>query len=130
MMRYLDWCLMSCLFAAACDTSTNTVTALSELCVRQGEQENEVEIHVTFTECLSSSCDTVTSASCLATEANGQVIVDSEADIESKGRTCTGDCQLADATCVYAVSGPGSYTFVGGGRSVEYVHPGPEVCGE
>lgn len=57
------------------------------------------EITFTFDTCLSSSCDTLSSASCTATLSGDTLTVTGEAVIVSEGDECTDDCGAAVATC-------------------------------
>ncbi|MES2644487.1 MAG: hypothetical protein V4850_33680 [Myxococcota bacterium] len=83
---------------AGCPASTEpTVTTLTD----QGTAclSDAGEIVVTFPGCISSSCDTVTSASCTAELVDGVLVVHAEAVIESLGDECTDDCGIVQARC-------------------------------
>jgi hypothetical protein len=87
------------LFLLACgltDTGvkTTTITDEGEVCLNDA---GEVQVH--FPGCMSSSCDTLVSATCTATLVDGVVEVHAEAVIESEGTTCTDDCGYIVATC-------------------------------
>lgn len=84
------------LILAACDPAVTTATITDEgtVCLNDAGQ-----IEVTFPGCLSSSCDTLTSATCTAELVDGLLVVHGEAVIESEGDVCTDDCGIIQATC-------------------------------
>jgi hypothetical protein len=90
---------MLLLLLAACPDptdkpSTETITE-GTACVDAGIET----ITFTFDTCLSSSCDTLESATCEATISGETVTVTGEAVVVSEGDTCTDDCGMATATC-------------------------------
>ena len=88
--------LLALLSAAGCapEVTTDTVQDKGSVC-----QNDAGDIEVTFPGCLSSSCDTLVSATCEATLVDGVLEVTAEAVIESVGETCTMDCGIIQATC-------------------------------
>ena len=90
--------LLALLCLAACDlgpkVTTTTITDEGTVCLNDAGQ-----VEVTFPGCLSSSCDTLTSATCTA-ELDGElIVVHGEAVIDSEGEECTADCGIIQATC-------------------------------
>lgn len=85
--------LLSLLAACADPITTQTLTDEGTACV-DGDT-----ITVTFPGCLSSSCDTLTSATCTATLEGTTLTVHAEATIESQGKECTADCGFITASC-------------------------------
>lgn len=83
-------------FLLACMTepTATTITDEGTVCLNDAG-----DVEVTFTGCLSSSCDTLTSATCTAELVGDVVEVHGEAVVESVGDTCTADCGLITATC-------------------------------
>lgn len=83
---------------AACElepkVTTTTITDEGTVCLNDAGQ-----VEVTFPGCLSSSCDTLVSATCTATLEGDQLVVHGEAVIESEGEECTADCGIIQATC-------------------------------
>lgn len=65
-----------------------------ELCIG-----SDGRLVVDWQTCLSSSCDTLTDATCDATLDGGTLTVTSYGRIESQGTTCTDDCGFAAARC-------------------------------
>ena len=94
-------------FACSSDPTETTITDKGSVCVN-----DEGAIEVTFPGCLSSSCDTVASATCEATLVDGVLEVSAEAVIESEGDMCTDDCGIIQATCeLPAIEDPDSVVF-------------------
>lgn len=87
--------LLMLLTLAACadPITTETLTDEGTVCV------DGTDVTVDFGACLSSSCDTLVSASCEATLEGSVVTVHAEAVIESQGTECTADCGLVVTTC-------------------------------
>lgn len=83
-------------FLAGCPDPVTTATITDEGTACLGD---EGAIEVTFPGCLSSSCDTLTSATCTAELVDGVLVVHGEAVIESQGDVCTDDCGIIQATC-------------------------------
>ena len=54
---------------------------------------------IQFPGCLSSSCDTLVSATCTADLQGSTLVVTGRAVIDSQGEECTADCGLISATC-------------------------------
>lgn len=83
------------LLTIACEDpiTVDTLTDVGTVCV-EGD-----EVTVDFNTCLSSSCDTLTSAECTATLAGDTVTVTAEAVITSQGNECTADCGLVTVSC-------------------------------
>lgn len=90
--------LLALPLVAACDVgpkvTTTTITDEGTVCVNDAGQ-----VEVTFPGCLSSSCDTLTSATCTAEIDGDLVVVHGEATIDSEGDECTADCGIIQATC-------------------------------
>ena len=59
----------------------------------------DTEITIQFDFCMSSSCDTLLSATCETGHTNEGVVVTSHAAVESTGGVCSTDCQWVTATC-------------------------------
>lgn len=70
-----------------------TVTRIQAVCV-DGDT-----VRVWFQGCLSSSCDTLISATCEATSNGGTLDVTGVAQVRSQGLECTDDCGAIVATC-------------------------------
>ncbi len=88
--------------------TTTTITDEGTVCLNDAG-----EVEVTFPGCLSSSCDTLVSATCTATLEGGQILVTGEAVIESQGEECTADCGYIQATCeMPAVEDPTTVVFL------------------
>lgn len=86
--------LLALLVACEPPIETRTITDEGTVCLNDaGEAE------VTFAGCLSSSCDTLVSATCTAELVDGVVEVHAEAVIESQGTECTDDCGIVTASC-------------------------------
>lgn len=82
------------LWACVPETTVTTLSSEGSVCLTDSG-----ELQVTFPGCLSSSCDTLVSATCEATLVDGVLEVTAEAIIESEGDQCTSDCGLIQATC-------------------------------
>lgn len=87
----------------ACDgaSSDSASTKTTRTAVDNGTAclDDSGQILVIFQECLSSSCDTLVSATCTATLEGDTLVVHAEAVIDSVGVTCTADCGQVSATC-------------------------------
>ncbi|MDP2310591.1 MAG: hypothetical protein Q8P18_31520 [Pseudomonadota bacterium] len=85
-------------FLAGCPegsgVTTTTTTDEGTACLNDAG-----EIQVTFPGCLSSSCDTLTSATCTAELVDGVLVVHGESIVDSEGDVCTDDCGIIQATC-------------------------------
>lgn len=88
--------LFAFLAGAGCSPEVVTDTVANEGSVCQNDAG---DIEVTFPGCLSSSCDTLVSATCEATLVGGVLEITAEAVIESVGETCTMDCGIIQARC-------------------------------
>lgn len=101
-------------FLLACVTTEPTITTITDegsVCLN-----DDGMVEVTFTGCLSSSCDTLTSATCTATLVDGVIEVHGEAVVETVGDTCTADCGMIVATCeMPLVEDPDGVVFSFGG---------------
>lgn len=88
------------LFLAACgsDVTSKTITEISDVCVDGNS------LKVTFLGCLSSSCDSLASATCTITAAGDVLTVTGEAVVDSQGDICTDDCGFIQATCALDAS--------------------------
>lgn len=87
----LGWMLMG---LVACQGVTTTeITTLTSACA-DGD-----DLIVQFAGCLSSSCDTLVSASCEAELSGGNLRVTGKATVDHQGRECTDDCGLISASC-------------------------------
>ena len=90
--------LLALPLVAACDlgpkVTTTTITDEGTVCLDDAGQ-----VEVTFPGCLSSSCDTLTSATCTAELDGDLIVVHAEATIDSQGDECTADCGIIQATC-------------------------------
>lgn len=109
-------------FLAACAPEVTTTTIADEgtACVNDAG-----EVEVTFPGCLSSSCDTLVSATCTAELQGDTVVVHAEAVIESQGDECTADCGIIQATCpLPAVDDPSLVEMSYGGSG----HPLDAEC--
>lgn len=91
--------LLALLAACADPITTTTITDEGTACV-DGDT-----ITIAFPGCLSSSCDTLTSATCTATLDGDDVEIHAEAVIESQGRECTADCGFITASCELPAGG-------------------------
>ena len=86
--------LLALLLTACADPiTTSTLDDVGAACV------DGTSITVTFPGCLSSSCDTLTEASCEATLDGTTIRVTGHAEITSQGNECTADCGTISATC-------------------------------
>jgi hypothetical protein len=86
--------LLALLFSACADPiTTTTLDDVGAAC------SDGAEITVTFPGCLSSSCDTLTEATCEATLDGTTIRVTGHAVITSQGNECTADCGTISATC-------------------------------
>ncbi len=92
--------LFPILFLVACEPEV-TVTTLTDEGTACMNDAGDLE--VTFPGCLSSSCDTLTSATCTAELVGDVLEVHAEAVIESVGDVCTEDCGFITATCTLPV---------------------------
>lgn len=102
------------LWACGSEPVTTTVTDGSA-CVDAGIET----ITFTFDTCLSSSCDTLDSATCTATLSGETVTVTGEAIVTSEGDECTADCGVVTATCTMpALPDTGEIQVVVGGATV------------
>lgn len=111
-MRRSLWMLLT-LAACADPITTQTLTDEGTACV------DASTVSVDFGACLSSSCDTLVSASCTATLEGTVVTVHAEAVIDSQGKTCTADCGLVSTTCALPdLTGLSGVTFVYSGAPV------------
>lgn len=91
----MRWMLML-LTLAACggpEPVETTLTAIRDVCV-DGD-----ELVVDFEGCLSSSCDTLLSASCEVDFDGAVVDVSGEAVVRREGDVCTDDCGFIEARC-------------------------------
>lgn len=98
---------------AGCEEKITTTTLTDEgsVCVNDAG-----EVQVDFPGCLSSSCDTLVSATCTAELVDGVVEVHAEAVIESQGQECTDDCGFIQATCALpAIEDPETVVLSYGG---------------
>ena len=86
------WFLL--MWACGSEPVTDTVTDGSA-CVDEGIET----ITFTFDTCLSSSCDTLDSATCTATISGETVTVTGEAVVTREDGECTADCGIVTATC-------------------------------
>ena len=84
------------LLLSACDppVEIRTLTDEGTVCLNDNGK-----VQVDFPGCLSSSCDTLVSATCTVTLVDGTLEVHATAEIHSQGTTCTSDCGLIQATC-------------------------------
>ncbi len=73
--------------------TTDTITSIQAACV-DGD-----EVRVWFAGCLSSSCDTLTSATCDAVDEGGVLRVTGTAEVTTQGTVCTDDCGFIVTTC-------------------------------
>ncbi len=78
----------------------------TELAERRRDVDNEgaacvsgEQVKVDFGTCLSSSCDTLEGASCMATLEGDTITVTSVGTVVSAGNACTNDCRFATTTC-------------------------------
>lgn len=95
-MTFLLALLVGC---AEPEITTRTLTDEGVVCLTGDEAV------VQFPGCLSSSCDTLTSATCTATLDGDDVEIHAEAVIESQGRECTADCGFITASCELPAGG-------------------------
>ena len=75
------------------------------------------KVRVDFQTCLSSSCDTLEGALCVATMQGESVVVTSTATRVTKGNTCTSDCGFARVTCDLPSGADKATTVIYGGSS-------------
>jgi hypothetical protein len=92
------------------------------LCM-QAPEGTSLAVTVQFPTCLSSSCDTVRSASCKIAVDGQKLIVTSSGTVESEGGSCTDDCGLMQASCQVGGLAPGKYTITHGSESQEITLP-------
>ena len=105
--------------SAALEVKRTTLTDEGTACVQDGA------VQVTFPYCLSSSCDTLVSATCEAELVDGVVVVHGEAIIDTQGVTCTADCGIVQATCALpTVEDPDATNLSYGGAD----HPVSDAC--
>lgn len=82
----------------ACDDEpevrTETLTDVGVACLH-----SDGTIRLDFETCLSSSCDTLVSATCAGSLDGDTLTITSEAVIDSQGDECTDDCGFVGATC-------------------------------
>lgn len=107
--------LLLSLLLLACDppVETRTITDEGSVCTN-----DEGDVEVTFNGCLSSSCDTLVSATCTAELVGDVVEVHAEAVIESQGTVCTDDCGIIVASCeLPLIEDPEGVSFEFGGET-------------
>lgn len=85
---------LACVLPLDSGKTTTTITDEGTVCLNDAG-----EVEVTFPGCLSSSCDTLVSATCTATLVGDVLEVHGEAVIDSQGNECTADCGIIQATC-------------------------------
>lgn len=94
-MRHAPLLLLAGLVACGTGKTETVLTNQGVACVDEAAGTVEVD----FQGCLSSSCDTLLSAECTATWANGSLTVEATAVIESQGNVCTDDCGFITTAC-------------------------------
>ena len=72
----------------------HTVESIDEVCLAGAET-----LRAKFATCLSSSCDTLVSATCSIARAGEEAVITGRAEIDRQGDVCTTDCGLVEATC-------------------------------
>ncbi len=72
----------------------NTVETIDEVCLAGANT-----VRAKFATCLSSSCDTLVSATCSVSREGEDAVIAGRAEIDRQGDTCTTDCGLVEATC-------------------------------
>jgi hypothetical protein len=85
------------LVSVACgepEPTTETLTDVGVACLH-----SDGTVRLDFETCLSSSCDTLISATCAGSLDGDTLTITSEAVIESQGEECTDDCGFVGATC-------------------------------
>jgi hypothetical protein len=100
---------------------TNTGTA----CISAGVDQAQA-VQVDFGLCMSSSCDTLDSASCTVEQAGTELKVSSKATVTSDAgpdTVCTTDCRMVAASCTGATIAAGTYTLVYGDMRQEVTVP-------
>lgn len=105
--------LLALLVACEPEVQTRTITDDGSVCVN-----DEGAVEVVLNGCLSSSCDTLVSATCSAELVDGVVEVHAEAVIETQGTECTDDCGIITATCeLPLIEDPEGVVFELGGQT-------------
>lgn len=88
--------MLTLLLLLGCEPEPTAITVTDgTACVDDGIET----ITFTFDTCLSSSCDTVESASCTATLSGETVTVTGEVVVLREGDECTADCGIVTAEC-------------------------------
>lgn len=127
--------------AAACGTgatpSVRTVENSGEVCLQNppdsgetdGVDTGELRAQVVFDTCISSTCDEIQDKNCSARIDGSKVVIESEAEILSKGGTCSPDCGIVSATCEVPALESGEYRLEHGDKSRTFQLPSDEaIC--
>ena len=121
-------CLTLSLAGCADKVTEATYTDEGTACLDAPEADGAAVITVDPDLCLSSSCDSLTSAACTATVDGDTITVTSTFVVESSGDTCTADCGMPTATCDLGALPAGTYTVVYGGVETTVAVPTTEEC--
>jgi len=98
----------------------------SDVCLRSAG--DTLEVLVQFRTCLSSSCDTLASATCSITAEGTNLLLEDQATIKRKqAESCTSDCGLVTARCSLPDLAPGQYRILRAGDSEDITLPADEV---
>ena len=98
------------------ESSTILFDNEGELCV---EDAGVIKVRPNY--CLSSSCDTLVSATCTASLDGYTLTLESHAEIEHVGDVCTDDCGLVEATCTFeTIQDAESISVVHGSTTVQF----------
>lgn len=94
-----------------------------------GLEVGEISVRVFVDECLSSSCDELTSKNCSASLEGETVTVTSSAAIESQSGSgpCTSDCGGIEVDCSLGELEAGDYTLEHGEESFTFTVPSDEA---
>ena len=94
-------------------------------------EPGQTRVEVVFDSCASSSCTTLTEASCTATRDGDEITVTSRAKIRrsAANAVCTNDCGILYTTCDVGELEEGTYTIVHGSQTTTVDVPGEDVPG-
>jgi hypothetical protein len=92
---------------------------------------SDVQITVTVSECMSSSCTRNFEGTCSATSTGSDVALTSDVHWEENvgAGTCTADCGIPMATCTLSGLADGTYTVTFGDQTFDLTVPATDDCG-
>ena len=122
--------LLACTAGSPPGIETITTTNTGSVCLEAPVADGDGQITVDPNLCLSSSCDTLISATCTATLDGSTITVTSEFVVESQTGdvSCTDDCGLPMATCTVGPLASGTYTITHGDVIAEVTIPTTDTC--